>query len=105
MQTEEKILEHLVREKPFTYYVIDEKGLINAKGTVHERNLDFEMGIGQLYEMLGQLNPEVIAAHKKEMNPEYVFFVDEDNKKDWLSGFNTRCAGWSETLKGIEKYL
>lgn len=87
---EKKILEEITKEEPFNFYIIDEE-----KGIVYHRNLDFEMGIGNLYEILGKLDAEIIAIHKKEMNPDYIKFIDENNREGMLEAINT---GWAPAL-------
>jgi len=78
------ILEEITAEEVFNYYIIDEE-----KGIVYHRNLDFEMGIGNLYEVLGKLDPEIIAEHKKEINHKNITFIDENNKEKMLNAINT----------------
>ena len=100
---EDILLEDLVRN--CNYFIIDEKGLVGAKGIVYERNVDFEAGFGNLYEIRGQLNPYIIAVHKKRMNPNYVKFIDENNIEKMLRTIDSCWVSWSEMLEGIEKYL
>jgi len=96
---EKKILEKITMEEPFNFYIIDEE-----KGIVYHRNCDFEMGFGKLYEILGNLSLEIIAKHKKEMNPHHIRFIDENNKKEMLEAINT---GWTpfSVCGNFGKYL
>jgi hypothetical protein len=95
---EQEILESLLRKEPFNIYAVDEE-----KGIVYARNDSFETGVGRLFEPLGRIRPEIIAANKSKMNRD-VLFINAQNREEMLEQISW---GWSPAMPSetLKRYL